>query len=170
MKSKLKQIDFKFFPIGIILLYVPFHILEEAYFNFPLWMFEHYQLPSQLSYPHWLFNNLIFLTVLLIALRIFLNNTTKYLFFGIGILFWGLMNGMEHVVFSIIDRKIAPGTFTGTFFLIIFIVGILKLFQLKKLQLKLLIKSLLIAISYWVFSFLIIILIGNYLVKIFPYK
>jgi hypothetical protein len=170
MKPKLNQIDFKFFPIGVILLYVPFHLLEEAYFNFPLWMFKHYQLPQQLSYLHWLFNNLIFLIVILLGLRIFLNNKTKYLFFGLGILFWGLMNGMEHIVFSVIDRKIVPGTFTGLFFLIIFIVGILKLFQLREIKLRLLIKSLLIAISYWVISFLIIILIGNYLVKVFPFK
>ncbi len=57
MMTKLKQIDFKYFPIAVIIIYVPFHLLEEAIYNFPLWMFEHFNLPKPLSYPHWLINN-----------------------------------------------------------------------------------------------------------------
>lgn len=168
MLSKLEQIDFKWFPIGLIILYIPFHLVEEAIGNFPLWMVEHYNLPQALSYPHWLINNSIFLLTLLIGLLIYNRNKIKNIAFGIAIVIWALINGLEHIVFSIIDLKIAPGFYTALLFLIIAIIGFLKLKTMKILTFALLLKSILIAISYWIISFITIIIFGLYLVKIFP--
>jgi len=167
-KTRLKNIDFKYFPIMVIFIYVPFHLLEEAYLNFPLWMFEHYTMPKQLSYPHWLINNVIFLTGLIIGLTIFLKNKTKYLFFGFGILIWGFMNSMEHIVFSILDFKLSPGFYTSLLFLVVFAFGIKKLYQKKLISKGLVVKSIFIAISCWIVPIVIIVSIGNYLVKVFP--
>jgi hypothetical protein len=167
-KTRLKHIDFFYFPIGVIMIYVPFHLLEEAYFNFPLWMFEHYNIPQKLSYPHWLINNLFFLITLLIGCAIFLKNKRKYTYLGFGILIWGFMNSMEHIVFSIIDNKLSPGIYSSILFLIVFIWGIKKLYQIKLLNKNLITKSILAAISYWIIPITIIVSIGNYLVAIFP--
>jgi Protein of unknown function with HXXEE motif len=166
--TKLKQIDFKWFPIGLIIIYIPFHILEEAINNFPLWMFEHYKLPKPLSYPHWLINNSIFLIILLIGLIIYSRDRIKNISFGLAIVFWAFMNSIEHIGFSIFDLKLSPGIYTAILFLIISTVGLIKLRVEKILNPALLLKSFLIAISYWIASFIIIISIGLYLVKIFP--
>ena len=165
---RLKQIDFKWFPVALIVIYVPFHVLEEAIFNFPLWMFEHYKLPQALSYPHWLINNSIFLFDLLIGLIIYNRDRIKHLSFGLAIVIWAFMNSMEHMAFTIIDLKISPGYYTAILFLIISVIGFIKLRVEKILKPALFLKSVLIAIGYWVVSFLIIIVLGLYLVKLLP--
>jgi hypothetical protein len=167
MIVKLKQIDFKWFPVGLIVVYVPFHLLEEAIYNFPAWMFEHYKLPQALSYPHWLINNAIFLFVLLTGLIIYNRDRIKNLSFGIAIVIWAFMNSMEHIAFSIIDLKISPGFYTALLFTVISIIGFVKLRVEKILTPALLLKSFLIAIAYWMISFLIIVVLGLYLVKLF---
>jgi hypothetical protein len=164
----LKRIDFKWFPIGIIIFYVPFHLLEEAIFNFPLWMYEHYGLPKPLSYPHWLINNSIFLIVLLTGQIIYNNNRDKNLFLAIGILLWAIMNSMEHIIFTLADLKVTPGFYTAILFLIISVAGFAKLSIDNKLNARIILKSLIAAISYWLVSFTIIILFGTLLMKIFP--
>ena len=68
------KIDFKWFPIALIVAYVPVHLLEEALGNFPIWMSNHYNLPNPLSYPHWLINNSFFLLTLLVGLYIYSRN------------------------------------------------------------------------------------------------
>ncbi|HBF89005.1 MAG TPA: hypothetical protein DDX39_10225 [Bacteroidales bacterium] len=165
-----KNIPFKIFPILLIVLYVPFHLFEEAYFNFPFWMFEHYNLPKPLSYEHWLINNSFFFIVLLIGLILFLINKSNNLFIGFGILIWGFMNSMEHILFSILDLQLSPGFFTAIFFLIIFGLGLLKLLKSKLLNLRLVIKSILIAAIYWIIPIIVIIMLGSHLVKAFPFN
>ena len=166
MITKLEQIDFKFFPIGLIILYIPFHLLEEAFNNFPLWMAEHYNFQKPLSYPHWLINNSIFLLVLLVGLIIYYRNRVKYLPFGLGILIWGFMNSIEHIVFSVYDFKISPGFYTSILFLAISIIGFIKLKQDKLLKPSMLLKSLLIALSYWIVPIILFMIIGLYLVRV----
>lgn len=166
--QKLNQIDFKFFPIILIIIYVPFHVMEEALFDFPRWMYEHYNLPSPLSYPHWLINNFVFFAVLIIGFSIYMKNRRKNISFGIGILIWALMNSFEHILFSILDMKISPGIITAILFSIISILGFIKLNSNNLLKASIILKSTIIAISYWIVSFAIIIISGLYLIKIFP--
>lgn len=168
MKPVLKNIDFKWFPIGLIIVYVPFHILEEALNNFPFWMAEHYGLPKPLTYPHWFINNSIFLSVLCIGLTIYYRSKITRLDFGVGILIWAFMNSSEHIIFSIFDLKVSPGFYTALLFLLISVIGIMKLGSEKILKPALLFRSILIAFGYWVVSFIIIISLGFYLVKLFP--
>lgn len=162
------KIDFKWFPIALILTYVPIHILEEAFGNFPMWMSEHYNLPSPLSYPHWLINNSFFLLTLLTGLFIFSRNREKNLIFGVGILFWGFMNSMEHMVFSIADWKLSPGFFSSLLFLTIFTMGMVKLKQMGGLKFKSILLSIAIAIGYWVIPMILIVSLGSSIKAIFP--
>jgi len=165
---RIKLIDFRWFPLTIIIAYVPFHILEEALGNFPQWMSEHYNLPSPLSYPHWLINNSLFLLALLTGFYIYSRNREKNLIFGVGILFWGFINSMEHIVFSIADVKLSPGFFSSLLFLIIFIAGIAKLKQIGLLTIKSIFLSIVIALGYWVIPMILIVSLGSWIKQMFP--
>ena len=168
MKSLIRNIDFKYFPIIIMIIYVPFHLLEEALNNFPEWMSNHYNLPKILSYPHWLINNGFFFLTLLVGLAIFLRNKVQFAAFGIGILVWGLMNGLEHILFTIIDFKVSPGLFTAILFMMISLLGFIKLYIDKSIRIKLVLQSVIIGIGYWVVPISLILLNGTFLVKLFP--
>ena len=169
MIATLKQFKFKYFPIALIIAYVPFHLTEEALLNFPLWMYEHYGLPKPLSYPHWLMNNSFFLITLLVGLTIFLRNTTNYLSIGIGILIWGFMNTMEHTVFSILDLKFSPGFFTSIIlFVPIAISGFINLCLNRQLNRMVFIKSIGIAFCYWIIPIIFIVSMGKVMIKVFP--
>lgn len=165
MITRLKQLEFKYFPIGLIIAYLPFHLSEEALFNFPLWMYEHYSLPKPLSYHHWLMNNSFFLICLIAGLTVFLKNKTKYLYFGVGVLIWGFMNSMEHIVFSVSDFKVSPGFYTSIVFLLIAIGGFVNLNLNKHLNKILVLKSIGIAICYWIIPMAIIVSIGSLIVR-----
>ena len=168
MKSFLRNIEFKYFPIIAIIVYVPFHLLEEALGNFPLWMSSHYKLPKVLSYPHWLINNGFFLITLLAGLLIFLSNKQRFLAFGIGLLIWALVNSLEHIIFTIIDLKISPGFYTAILFLIVSLLGFSKLYIDNSIRVRLVLHAILICIGYWMIPISMILLAGNYLVDKFP--
>ena len=161
----LNKFKFKIFPILIILLYVPFHIVEEALNNFPEWMSNQYGLPIILNYPHWLINNLFFFLTLLIGLLFFLKSE-KYLYLGIGILLWSLINSFEHIVGTVINSNVSPGFYTGLLFILISIFGILKLINDRRLNTKIVIFSFLSALLYWIIPISLIILTGKFWLKI----
>ena len=168
MKTVFSNIEFKYFPIIALIVYVPFHLLEEALNNFPQWMSTHYNLPIILSYPHWLINNGFFLITLLAGLLIFYSNKIRFISFGIGILIWSLINSIEHIFFSIIDLQTSPGFYTALVFLSISLLGFVKLYYDNSLRIKLILQSILIGIGYWVIPIGMILVFGNYLVQLFP--
>ena len=168
MKSLLQNIEFKYFPIIAIIVYVPFHLLEEARGNFPLWMSSHYNLPKVLSYPHWLINNGFFLITLLAGVFVFMSNRVRFISFGIGVLVWAFMNSIEHILFTIIDLKTTPGFYTALLFLILSSLGGAKLYFDNSLNFKLILQSILVGIGYWVIPIAMILVAGNYLVRLFP--
>lgn len=164
----MKNIQFKIIPIIGLILYVPFHVLEEATGNFPLWMYQHYGLPQPLSYPHWLINNGIFFIVLLVGLTFYLKNEKKNLYLGIGIMVWLFTNAMEHIIFSIKDVQLSPGFFTAMMFLLLVFFSFFELKKNKVIHWPIIGKSILAGLTYWIISFVFIILIGNTLINIFP--
>jgi hypothetical protein len=163
----MKKIDFKYIPIFTLIIYVPFHLLEEALGNFPYWMSTHYNLPVVLSYPHWLINNAIFFIILSSGLYLFLKDKKKNLIFGIGILIWALLNSLEHIIFSLIDQRLSPGIYTAFVFLLVNLLGYIKLYK-DKVSIQIIIKSIFISIFYWIIPIGIIVLVGNFLIKVFP--
>jgi hypothetical protein len=168
MKPVLRNIDFKYFPFIALIVYVPFHLLEEALNNFPLWMSTNYNLPIILSYPHWLINNGFFFITLLGGLLIFYSNKIRFLAFGTGILIWSFINSIEHIFFSVIDLETSPGFYTAILFLLLSLVGIAKLYFDGLLRIKLLLQSILLGIGYWVIPISMILLSGNFLVEKYP--
>ena len=78
------------------------------------------------------------------------------------------MNGMEHIVFSAIDLKASPGIITAIIFLLVSGFGFIKLRADNSLNKKLMFKSIVTGICYWVVPIVIIVSIGKYIIVVFP--
>lgn len=101
-----------------LVIYIPFHLFEEAVGDFPKWMYEHKWLPYHMTHGHWMANNIfIYYPLLLISVFFYLFNE-KLICFGIAILIWGLINFGDHFFYTIKDKKVSAGVITGTLFLI----------------------------------------------------
>ncbi len=72
----------------------------------------------------------------------------KFLFAGVAVLIWRLMNFLEHSVYTLIDLQISPGLFTSFLFAFIGVAGLVTLYQMKKMSFKLMISSFLTALFY----------------------
>lgn len=107
-----------------LVIYIPFHLFEEAIGDFPKWMYEHKWLPHHMTHGHWMANNIfIYYPPLLLATFLFLINKSL-ICFGIGILVWGVINFGDHFFYTIKDRKVSPGLITGILFLINSAIGL----------------------------------------------
>ncbi len=112
------------FVILNLVVYLPFHLFEEAIGDFPKWMYEHKWLPYHMTHGHWMANNL-FIYYPMVLLSTFLFAVNKGLAcFGVGVLIWGVINFGDHFFYTIKDRKISPGLITGVLFLINSIFGL----------------------------------------------
>ena len=86
-----------------LVIYLPFHLFEEAVGDFPKWMYEHKWLPYHMTHGHWMANNLfIYYPMLLISvfLFVFIN---QFVCFGVAILIWGIINFGDHFFYTIKD-------------------------------------------------------------------
>ena len=95
-----------------LVIYLPFHLFEEAVGDFPKWMYEHKWLPYHMTHGHWMANNLfIYYPMLIVSvfLFVFIN---QFVCFGVAILIWGIINFGDHFFYTIKDRKISPGLIT----------------------------------------------------------
>lgn len=146
---KLKDIKIDYWMAGILLAYIPFHLFEEAMGNFPMWMQVHHWMSHRLSYGHWMAGNIFFYYPLLLAgfmtYRCF---GEKLLFAGVAVLFWGILNFLEHSVYSVIDLRVSPGFYSSIILLAIGILGVYKLYQIKRLSFGLIAASLITALVY----------------------
>lgn len=116
------------FVVLNLIIYLPFHLFEEAIGDFSKWMFEHRWLPYHMTHGHWMANNLfIYYPMLLASTFLFLIND-RFTFFGVGILIWGIINFGDHFFYTILDKKVSPGLITGILFLINSILGLRNFF------------------------------------------
>lgn len=124
------NIRLDYFILAVLILYIPFHLLEEALGNFPLWMKDHGYTPVKKSYGFWMAGNIFFFYPLLVlsALLYHFDNKT-FLFAGFSVLLWGIFNFLEHLFFTIKDAKVSPGLYTGILYAVIGGAGIYKLYQ-----------------------------------------
>lgn len=112
------------FILLTLVIYMPFHLFEEAIGDFPKWMYEHKWLPHHMTHGHWMANNIfIYYPPLLLAAFLFLINKSL-ICSGIGILVWGVINFGDHFFYTIKDRKVSPGLITGILFLINSVIGL----------------------------------------------
>lgn len=113
-----------YFILLNLVIYMPFHLFEEAIGDFPKWMFEHKWLPYHMTHGHWMANNIfIYYPPLLLSVFLFMINRSLVCF-GIGILIWGIINFGDHFFYTIKDKKVSPGLITGTLFLINSVLGL----------------------------------------------
>ena len=107
-----------------LIIYIPFHLFEEAIGDFPKWMYEHKWLPYHMTHGHWMANNIfIYYPMLLFAVFIYIFSKNM-ICFGIAILIWGLINFADHFFYTIKDKKISHGLITGFLFLINSVLGL----------------------------------------------
>ena len=98
-----------------LIIYIPFHLFEEAVGDFPKWMYEHKWLPYHMTHGHWMANNIfIYYPMLLLAVFIYIFNKSM-ICFGVAILIWGLINFGDHFFYTIKDKKVSHGLITGFF-------------------------------------------------------
>jgi hypothetical protein len=130
----LKSIDILYYTFTILVLYIPFHFLEEALGRFHETMYLHKWIPERITYGHWMANNVFFyFPVLQLAFIIFFFKR-NLLFIGLGILCWGIFNFLDHIVYSVIDKKYSPGLYTSLLFALVSIAGIVSVSSLMNVQ------------------------------------
>ena len=141
------MLGIKVHMLAVLAVYIPFHLFEEALGNFPQWMFEHgYTRRYKISYAFWMAGNIFFYyPCLLISVTIYLLFGEHFLFFGVGVVFWGVLNFLEHLFFTLKDRRISPGMFTSVLFFLIGVLAISKLSQLEILSPRTVLLSTLVA-------------------------
>lgn len=121
------DITIQHYILALVFTYIPMHLFEEARGNFPQWMQEHNYMKERLSYGYWLAGNVFFFFPLLILGAItFEFGGRNFLFAGMAVFLWGFGNFCEHVFFTIKDKQISPGLYTGILFAIIVALGIKK--------------------------------------------
>lgn len=102
-----------------LVIYLPFHLFEEAVGDFPRWMYEHHWLPYHMTHGHWMANNLfLYYPMLLGSVFLFVFGQDRFVCFGAAILIWGIINFGDHFFYTLRDRKVSPGLITGTAFLV----------------------------------------------------
>ncbi len=142
------------FVILNLVVYLPFHLFEEAIGDFPKWMYEHKWLPYHMTHGHWMANNL-FIYYPMVLLSSFLFLVSKNLAcFGVAVLIWGVINFGDHFFYTIKDKKVSPGLITGIFFLVNSVFGLRTfvqsdLFSVNHLVLGIIIGIILFALPIW---------------------
>jgi hypothetical protein len=147
--------------LGTILVYVLLHVTEEAVGDFPLFMHENWAIPN-IGYARWLYHNLVvFLPVLLVGYSIFTIDETRFLFLGVGIPLWGLLNFLEHVFYTVKNGAVSPGTWTSLLFAALFVTTIVLLKEQRRLSPKLILLSLGASLAYWAVPIAIVMTMGD---------
>ncbi|MBL6964891.1 MAG: HXXEE domain-containing protein [Bacteroidetes bacterium] len=160
-----KKIQFKYLPLICILFYISFHLIEEGIFGFPEWAKIRWGI-SIYDMEMWLVHNFYFTFYLLLGWFFYFVNEKKFLSLGLGILIWGLLNFLNHAIFSIIFIEYSPGLVSGVVFLLLFVLGVQKLKESKLLNTKQVLLGILSGILYWVlpmisFLFADIVILGK---------
>ena len=132
-----------------LLLYVPFHVLEEWAFGFPAWAEHYWRLPDY-TVEKWIIHNLFFAGALLLGYGIYRINKERLLVFGVGIVCWGIMNTANHVICSLVFLDYEAGIFTGLLWIPVFKWTLDSLRDTNRLTRKTVLASFLVAaILYW---------------------
>ncbi len=116
-----------YYVFATLFLYIPFHFFEEALGNFPETMYAHKWIPERITYGHWMANNVFFYYPTLLFGSVTYALFPELVFFGVGILIWGIINALDHLFYTVKDTRISPGLFTGSLYPVISIGGIISI-------------------------------------------
>lgn len=156
-----------FAKIGIlsIVLYATVHLLEEGLFGFPSWAENSWGIPGYTT-ERWLIHNYFFLGAQLIVLMKYIFSNLKNELWILGIVMWGILNTLNHTVFTIIQQEYSPGLITGFIFIIPLIWIIKALREHNKLRKFVLIKGLGIGILLWIIPIILFLLFDIFILKV----
>ncbi|HRX16142.1 MAG TPA: hypothetical protein P5123_07500 [Spirochaetota bacterium] len=153
--------------ICTILVYTAFHISEEAFGNFPLFMQQNWGI-SNIGYARWLFHNAVFFVPVLVGgLLVYSINEKRMLPFGVGITLWGVINFCEHLFYTIKNSEVSPGTFSSLIFIVLGVLVYLKLRKTEGIGMKTAGLSVLCALLYWGLPLFLIIALSNPVGRLF---
>ncbi len=162
----MKQPKFNVLFFSTILIYVIFHITEEALGKFPLFMNNNWGIPD-IGYARWLYHNIIFfLPVLMIGFLIYLLDENR-LYIGLGITFWGVLNFFEHTFYTIKNSAVAPGLYSSLLFVGLTVVVLVLLKKQRLLSVRLVVNSTITATVYWGISVGMVMILAPYVARIF---
>ena len=142
-----KNLDLKKAIIASIIIYIPFHIIEEWAFGFASWAYTYWRIPDYTT-TKWLLHNAYFIFFLLIGFLLYIAKPEKFLPLGVGIVIWGFMNTMNHLLCSIIFLEYEPGLLTSLLWIPISY-RTYKQIMIRKNKGMLIAFSMLSAIGYW---------------------
>jgi len=156
-----------FAKIGIlsIVLYATIHLLEEGLFGFPAWAERSWGIPGYTT-DRWLIHNYFFLGMQLIVFLIYIFKNLKNHYWILGIVSWGLLNTINHTVFTIIRFEYSPGLITGFIFIIPYIWMIKVLRQQKKFRKLTIIKGVGIGILLWIIPIILFLFFDIFILKV----
>lgn len=164
MEQKNKLI---FAKIGIfsIVLYATLHLLEEGLFGFPAWAEKNWGIPGYTT-ERWLIHNFFFLGVQWIVFMVFIFKDLKNHLWILGIVMWGILNTLNHTVFTIVLLEYSPGLITG--FLFIFpLIWIIKVMQRQEVLHKYTImKGIGIGILLWIIPIILFLSFDIFVLKV----
>lgn len=145
----MKKVNIGHLMIAVLLVYIPFHLFEESLGNFPAWMQQHHWMSEKLTYGHWMAGNIFFYFPLLITgVLLYFLFGERLLFTGIAVIIWGLLNSLEHVIYTLVDFKVSPGLFSSILFFMIAVLSYYKLKRLAKFNLRIIVPSIILALLY----------------------
>ena len=156
-----------FAKIGIlsIVLYATIHLLEEGLFGFPAWAELSWGIPAYTT-ERWLIHNCFFLGVQLITFLIFIFKDLKNHYWILGIISWGILNTINHTVFTIIQSEYSPGLITGFLFILPYVWIIKVLRQQNKLRKFTVVKGFGIGILLWVIPIILFLAFDIFILKV----
>ena len=164
-KFTFKKLKFDHIVILSIIVYITAHLIEEGLFGFPEWALQYWGIPSY-NFNKWLIHNYYFLACLMIGYFIYSINKKRFAVFGLGIVLWGFINALNHIIFTIIFFVYSPGLYTGFIFIFLTLLAFANpqesnngdVKELDKISKKTIIFSIVIAfIFYWgvpIFTFI----------------
>ena len=145
---RIKEVKLEHLVIGTLLVYITLHLLEEGVFGFPTWAEGRWGIPNYTVFK-WLLHNCYFIFFLVVGYFIYRINKERFLPLGLGIVIWGLLNSLNHIVFSVIFLEYSPGLFTGLIFLLFAVLAFRRIREMGKLSAGLVLPSILFGLLYW---------------------
>jgi hypothetical protein len=143
-----RQIKLAHLILGTLLVYVTVHLLEEWWFGFPAWAEARWGIPGY-TVVKWLLHNVYFAAFLAAGYILYRINPDRFLFAGLGIVVWGVLNSVNHIAFTIIFLEYSPGLFTGLVFVILAVLAYQRVREMDRLSWKTVVPSILAGLFYW---------------------
>jgi len=144
----MRSIRLEYLVLGILLIYVTLHLLEEWLFGFPAWAEQRWGIPGYTT-TKWIIHNVYFAFFLVLGFVIYRINKDRFLPLGLGIVIWGLLNFANHLVFTMIFLEYSPGLITSLLFPFLGILALRKARLAGQLSLRVSVLSVVCALIYW---------------------